>query len=472
VAKAECAVHPPGADASPSSIASVRRRLPLGWSRFGRGTDGIYGGRVPVVRERDGVDLVGLVAAYCRRVGPAVLEQHEGDSVSSPLGIWLLLAACAVGASGQQRAEIEEAVGCSAPQAAHLLLRFLEAPPPALHTALALWVREADVTPALSEWSATLPPEVERGGIPSQAEADSWAGRHTYGLIKRFPTRITQLTRILLTSALATKVSWDTPFSVAPAREQLPASSPWLRQVGQVLVDTEPGPLTFLAVTEPAGVVAVHVAQAVEDLAVMSVSADPSVDRVQVFEAAYDLASRCRSDDMGAVRCSMFDLPLGPGHSWSISEREVAANSPDERTERVVRAVLPAWKTNSSLDLKASPLFGAGAAVSALLALIGAHPGGDETEAVQSATASYTPEGFEAAAVTTVGIRAMALIVPEVKGLERRAQLNFDHPYAAIALSGGAHDFRDLGAAHPDDFCLPLFAAWVNTPVEPESASD
>ena len=391
-----------------------------------------------VGRERDGVDLVDLVSTYCRRVGPAVLEQHAGDSVSSPLGIWLLLAACAAGATGQQRAEIEEAVGCSASEAAHLLARFLAAPPPALHTALALWVREADVTPALSEWSATLPPEVERGGIPSQADADRWAGRHTYGLINRFPTRITRLTRILLTSALATKVCWDTPFSVGSAREQLPGSSPWLARVGQVLVDQEPGPLTFLAVTEPAGVVAVHVAQAVEDLAVMSVAADPAVDRALVFEAAYDLASRCRRDEMVAVRCSLFDLPVGPGHSWSISERKVAAGRPDERRERVVSAVLPAWKTNSSLDLKASPRFGANAAVAALLALIGAHPAGDETEAVQSATASYTPEGFEAAAVTTVGVRALALVVPEVTGLERQARLLFDHPYAALALSGGA----------------------------------
>lgn len=278
------------------------------------------------------------------------------------------------------------------------------------------------------------------------------------------------MTRILLSSALATQVSWDTPFSLASASEQLPVSSPWRPQVSQVLVDQEPGPLTFLAVTEPAGVVAVHVAQAVEDLAVMSVSADPAVDRLQVFEAAYDLASRCRSDDMDAVRCSLFDLPLGPGHSWTIREREVAARSPDERQEQVVRAVLPAWKINSSLDLKASPLFGAGAAASALLGLIGPYPAGDETEAVQSATASYTPEGFEAAAVTTVGVRALALVVPQVTGLERRAQLIFDHPYAAIALSGGAHDFRDGAVVHPDSFCLPLFGAWISTPAEPKSA--
>ena len=31
--------------------------------------------------------LAALVDIYCRRVTPAVLEQHRGASVSSPLGI-------------------------------------------------------------------------------------------------------------------------------------------------------------------------------------------------------------------------------------------------------------------------------------------------------------------------------------------------------------------------------------------------
>jgi hypothetical protein len=48
--------------------------------------------------------LVGVVDAYSPRVYPAVLEQHAAQSVCSPLGVWLLLAACVTGAGAEERA--------------------------------------------------------------------------------------------------------------------------------------------------------------------------------------------------------------------------------------------------------------------------------------------------------------------------------------------------------------------------------
>ena len=50
-----------------------------------------------------GQRLGALIDGYSRRVYPAVLEQHADASVSSPLGVWLLLAACASGAGGDHR---------------------------------------------------------------------------------------------------------------------------------------------------------------------------------------------------------------------------------------------------------------------------------------------------------------------------------------------------------------------------------
>ncbi|MGI8712183.1 MAG: hypothetical protein ACR2NR_03170 [Solirubrobacteraceae bacterium] len=41
----------------------------------------------------DEARLVELVCGYARRVHPAALVQHAGESVSSPLGVWVLLAA-------------------------------------------------------------------------------------------------------------------------------------------------------------------------------------------------------------------------------------------------------------------------------------------------------------------------------------------------------------------------------------------
>jgi hypothetical protein len=415
--------------------------------------------------------LASLIDGYCRRVCAAVLEQHEANSISSPLGIWLLLATCASAAKAEDRRGLEDALGCSSLQAADLLVRFLEDPPPALRSGLALWVRNADATPALVQWSATLPTQVERGDIPSQVAADAWADRHTLGLIKRFPSQLTHLTRLVLSSVLATKVSWQESFEVVSAQDHLRPSSPWRDQVAHVLLDRQHHRLPMmLATTEAAGVVAVHFALANEDLAVISVAADPEIDRRVAFEAAYEIARLCRVDGLTSAGCSLFDLPVGSGHSWEITEREVLTRKVGERSEQIEGAVLAAWHAESALKLEASEAFGIRPALSALFGLIGPDPRGDEVEAAQVAVASYTPTGFEAAAISAALLSARGA-PPKERGLLRAARLCFDHPYAAVALAGGRSDFTRARAGHTESFCLPLFSAWVSTPHDPEANS-
>ena len=355
-------------------------------------------------------------------------------------------------------------------RAAELLVSFLADPPPALRSGLALWVRDGEVTPALTRWSSTLTAQVERGEIPSQAAADMWVDHHTLGLIKQFPAEITHLTRLLLTSVLATRVSWQDPFEVVPAPAHLRPSSPWHGRVSQVLLDRRwRRPPMMLARTDAAGVVAVHFALATEELAVLSVGADPLIDRRLVFEATYEIARLCREGALDTAHCSLFDLPLGSGHSWDITEHEVVAEVAGERSERIDSAVLAAWRAESELDLQASDAFGVRAILSALLTLVGPHPLGDEVNAVQSAIASYTPTGFEAAAVSVDDIVAMGIDRREETGVRRKAHLYFDHPYAAVALAGRTSDFTRARAGHTELFCLPLFSAWVSTPQDPDS---
>jgi hypothetical protein len=416
--------------------------------------------------------LPALVDTYCRRIGPAILQQHPEGSISSPLGIWLLLAACATAASGQAWQRLEEALGCSATEATVFLDQLLEDPPPALQTAVALWVRGADRTTALVDWSATLPTPVERGPIPSQAEADEWADRSTSGLIRRFPLDISDLTRVILASALATTVTWLRPFEIVPSGQHLRHSSPWSGLVRHVLLDSNPVIPSMLANTEAAGVVAVHFAVANDGLGVVSVAADPGVDRHVALEAAYEIARRCRHDELADARCSLFDLPLGQGHSWEVSELEVRTERAGDRSEDIESAVLVSWSGQGRLDLQRSDAFGVAPALDALLALIGPSAGGDSREAVQSAVASYTPTGFEAAAISSLRIALAARFktLPE-KGLSRTARLFFDHPYAAVALAGRRSDFTRERAGHTEMFGLPLFSAWVAQPVEAELAA-
>lgn len=201
--------------------------------------------------------------------------------------------------------------------------------------------------------------------------------------------------------------------------------------------------------------VAVHQAMAKEELTVISVSADPAVPRAAVLDAAHEVAALAR-EHSSSLACSLFELPLGIGHSWEIAEREARTYTAGERVERIAGASLPAWHVEGELDLKTSALFGAAPALETMREVIGPSPS-DETEAVQTALASFTRYGFEAAAVTAVRIRASAGRAPQETGIERTATLRFDHPYAAIAVAQ-----RSFAG-------LPLFSAWIQ---EPEEAED
>jgi hypothetical protein len=414
-----------------------------------------------------------LVDAYARRVGPAVLEQHPRASVASPLGVWLLLAACAGVAEGPERASLEEALGCSGVSAGRLLADFMAAPPPALKAAIAVWVRAREATDALADWVRDLPPGVQSGSMPAQADADAWAARETMGLIKSFPVRIDELTRVVLASALATRVSWEVPFEVVPAHEHLGVASPWKGRVERLLWDGLGwgGDRAMIARTAAAGVVAAHCAVAREGITVVSVSADPGVEREPVLAAAHEMAAVAAGEDSGTQACSLYDLPLGSGHSWKISEERVPSYVKEAPLQRIAGAALPAWSVRGDLDLPRSARFGTRPALEALRRLIG--PRADDVcDAAQTAVASFTRYGFEAAAVTAMAARASAARLPVQRTLQRSAVLRFDHPYAAVAIAGrptsnGRASGPSPGAA--SEFPgLPLFSVWVDEPREPE----
>ena len=412
--------------------------------------------------------LVELVDAYARRVYPATLEQHEAGSVSSPLVIWLLLAACVVGAHGQSRLGLEDALGCSAEEAGESLAAVMADPPPALNAGIAAWVAPEDATTSFTEWVGSLPERVESGSLPSEEQANEWAERTTLGLIDKFA--IDPLARIVLASAVATRVSWATPFDVVDAEQHLGAASPWGGKVRRLLWDSTGGPLARgplagLVATRSAGLVVAHLAVAHEELTVLSVSADQSVPRGLVLEAAHELTATLRDRQLSSIAVSLFDLPLGDGHSWTIFERETATFVAGGRVEQTQGVSLPAWDQEGELDLMVAESFGCLAAANALRALAGPRPG-DPMRAKQKAIARFSRYGFEAAAVVDVLVGAME---PSEKGIQRTVVLRFDHPYAAVALAGHADTLSDAFFDPTARFSgLPLFTAWVTDPVEPE----
>lgn len=420
--------------------------------------------RVALVEARNSSErLVQLVDAYCRHVYPAVLAQHERESVSSPLGVWLLLAGCVSAATGSEKEALEASLGCSAAEAAHLLRAFVSDAPTALKAGLAAWVIPTGDSSALREWWVALPKEIEVGSMPSQPEADTWVQRHTDGLIRRLPARV-ERAALVLVSILATDVSWLHAFSVVARRDACP-SNQWFGGVQRVLSDREPSLHTMLATTRAAGVVAVHLSVANDGLAVASVSADPGLSRTAVLEAAHEVVALIRGVPSTARKCSLHELPLGPGHSWTITERQVATPLAGQPSQRIAGAILPSWRAQGDLDLTASDLFGAPAALTALLTLLGQREGDADAEAKQTAMASFSCTGFQAAAITAFASPSGR--APQMHGVERVAELRFDHPYAAIAVAGSVAAF--LGDAGPSAwFGLPLFTVWVDRPAESE----
>jgi hypothetical protein len=113
---------------------------------------------------------------------------------------------------------------------------------------------------------------------PTQEEIDRWTAERTLGLIKRFPIELTAEVVCLLASALATKVSWEVPFDVVDAAALGPG--PWSARLRRVLRPPrgDPRHRQYLAGTDRAGTVGVHLAGARGGLLVGSViAADPAV---------------------------------------------------------------------------------------------------------------------------------------------------------------------------------------------------
>jgi hypothetical protein len=209
----------------------------------------------------------------------------------------------------------------------------------------------------------------------------------------------------------------------------------------------------------------VHAARARGGLVVTSVAADPGVPAADVLAAAYDLAPALVTGGPVARR-SLFDLPLGEGPQWAISEQTVTVRGAGAARQERCAAVLPAWSARTRLSL-ADPRLGFAAAAAALAP-------GNPWQAAQSAMARYTRVGFEAAAVSAVGV-ALAMMPPH-RVLVRSAELRFGHPYAVVAVTADPPGPRSRPAgtlSAPTGgpwHGLPVFSAWVADPQDAAQA--
>ncbi len=402
--------------------------------------------------------IVAALARYARSFHQAAGDRHH---VASPLGAWLLLALAGPVCAGDDLRQLAQILGVDADAAAGFAAELLTHPHPVVHTGAAVWGASGSAAGArIASWQAGLPPQVDTGPVPAQADLDAWVRRHTTGLIDRFPAEGGAAVTWLLATALATRVSWQRPFDLAPASALGPAS-PWAATLTRVLRPPGgpgnrrvPGHDQFIAATDTAGEVAVHAASARDGLLLVSVAAAPQVPAVDVLSAAYDLGTA-----LGAgrplTRSSLFDLPLGDGAAWTITQERAGTTAPDGKEERCT-AVLPAWSAHSAHQLT-DPRLGFAAVRHALDPV-------DPWQARQAAMARYTRTGFEAAAVTALAVAASA--VKRTPGIRRTAELRFGHPFAVVAVTTGNPALPSRHRPEPPDpwHGLPVFSAWVASP--------
>jgi hypothetical protein len=424
-----------------------------------------HSGRMPVTA----VDITAALARYARRFHQVAGAGHH---VASRLGAWLLLALAGPACAGDDLRQLEEILGADADAAAGFAAELLAHPHPVVDAAAAVWGGRGSATDArIASWRAGLPPQVDTGPVPGQLELDTWARRQTLGLIDRFPIEDGRALIWLLATALAARVSWKRPFDLAPA-SALGSASAWATTLTQVLRTPQglgngrrvPGHEQFIAATDVAGDVAVHAARARDGLLVVSVAAGPEVPAVDVLSAAYELAA-ARAAGRPLTRRSLFDLPLGEGPAWTLSEERADIAAPGGREERCT-AVLPAWSARSTHQLT-DPRLGFATVRHALDPI-------DPWQARRAAMARYTRIGFEAGAVTALAITLSAVV--QRPGIRRTAELRFGHPFAVVAVAAGNAKPQD---SHPIPRSpwhgLPVFSAGVADPedatAEPNSTS-
>lgn len=387
-----------------------------------------------------------LVQAVNQLTSRWVRTLPPGNTVVSGLGLWPLLAILATAADEPGRTELAEATGLPAETSADraaALIRTLDTSSD-LHAALGVWVHESL---KLSESFDSVVPAPVVGHLTGdlggdKAKLDAWAAEHTDGLIREMPIEVTPDLAVVLASALCLRTTWVRPFT-----EQIRqlydgpwsgASWHWLSRndhdLDTIRLYDAPGagPLTIITVTGDA------------DVDVLLAVGNPSAGRSDVLAGLVAAVG-----DPSGGRPGTALVTAAPGEQVAPAVRVGSTTSP--RPE--VRLSLPAFAVEAEHDLLAQAgLFG--------LATVSSDPGprghfsaiSPEPlrigQAKQAVLARFFATGFEAAAVTAMGMMRTSMPTRQ----ERRLDVDLDRPFA-------------FAAVHRDTR-LPVVVGWVDSPTE------
>ncbi len=386
-------------------------------------------------------EAISAAVSAANRLTARWAETCDGrDTVLSGLGVWPLLAAIADPASGAAREELARAVGFPAaegPDAARRLLDAIEQNP-AVHTALGLWT--AASLPVNPQWVARLP-RVAHGVldlVPARAQAalDAWVEKETDGLLRRMPIQVDEETLLVLASALTVRTQWEQRFEPKPwkvrghwAGRDLLGLSRTASVRDLSITATDDGPVTLATV------------RGGDEIDVVLALGAPDASSGTVLASA---VRACGPAAEASIEAVDLDQPQ-PGPGLTVREIPAFSAAPTARLETV------AFTVRGGHDLLAhAELFGLAAASDRSTG----HFPGISSEvplcvqaAAQDATASFSAEGFVAAAVTAMAMMAGAAMP---RGTAKQLTASFDRPFGFVAVD------RSTG--------LVLVCGWVEEP--------
>ncbi|QWB27600.1 MULTISPECIES: serpin family protein [Streptomyces] len=364
---------------------------------------------------------------------------REG-TVFSAAGIWPLLALLADGATEEVREELAEALGLPSDRAGaegRELLALL-AGIDGLESALGLWT--ARTVELREEWATALPVEAHGvlTGDPQRDKRalDAWAARRTGGAIERIPADLRPDTSLVLTTALVLRTEWEVPF-----KGDL---MPWRGHDRAGLTRTHAGLDAVAVARTPCGAVTVATVRGTNGIDVLLLLGDEELAPQEVIDAGVGVVS----GTLPAVPGER--LPYGQaGPGLRLERVSTLRPEPPSLTLRTVEFTLTAGH-----DLLAqAELFGLATAADGSP---GHFPGISAAPLAlasgrQSATATFSAEGFRAAAVTLMEAVWLGWEDrPEPQYETTRAHAVFDRPFGFLAVDRATD--------------LVLAAGWVTDP--------
>ncbi|WP_371529429.1 serpin family protein [Streptomyces sp. NBC_01283] len=327
-----------------------------------------------------------------------------GDFVCSPAGLWLALAAVAVGAREETAGELRELLGVAGEKAAGVVTAAARAlaSTDALAVATRVWSR----VPVYRAHREALP---DIGFGPMDPDGiDAWVREATNGLIERLPVVITPDVLLVLVNALALKARWEIPFEGAGTRDQDFTDALGVRH--RVPTMHRPVPLNCAWTVGGASVVELkcRAEGGRAPARVRFVLGEPGAGAAEVLPLAWAPEGRWTGIDAEQINMTLPRMSL---------------RTRVDATEQLA-ALGVRWAMSEGADFSGmSP---------ERLAI---------SQVVQEAVVKIAEEGVEAAAVTAVPMAPGGAYVPR-----RIEWIAFNRPFGVVVLDGGGE--------------VPLFTAW------------